>query len=127
MNSSREMAPDRTKVPAPMVALTSMLGSAASNTIARASFNRSISLRNPTRMRREAARRGASVFPAAVAAAATREVLIGAFTRSAAIPTPGHSRRPNTRNATRAIPVGGHRGVTFSSTSAMRRLRRPTM
>jgi len=102
----------------------SMLDSAARKTMAMASRRRSISLRKPTRRSSSAATNGARVFPAAVAAAAAGEELMGQLTRSAPSAIPGHTLPPSTRNATRAIPVGGHSGVTFLATSARLRLRR---
>jgi len=69
-----------------------------------------------------AAASGASVFPTAVTAAATADVLIGRLTANAPIATPGQSRRPQRRKPASAIPVGGHSGVMFSPTSASRRL-----
>ena len=107
---------------APIVALISMLASAARNTIASASRSRSSWGRNPTRSSRMAAASGASVFPAAVVAAANGVALIVRLTANAAIATPGHSRLPRRRNPTSAIPVGGHNGVMFSPTSASWRL-----
>jgi len=59
-----------------------------------------------------------------VAAAAAGEELMGALTRSAPSAIPGQTLRPSTRNATRAIPVEGHNGVTFLAIRARLRLRR---
>ncbi len=122
MTSSRGMLPERTRAAVPTVALSMVLTGAAT-TMATASRTRSISVRNRNRESRVAATRGAIVFPAAVAAAAGRGSM-GAFTRKAARATPGHILRPNTRNATTAMPAGGHSGVTFSLTRASRRLSR---
>jgi hypothetical protein len=117
------IAPDATRVREPMSALIVMLNNAPRNTMAAASRTRSISRWNPTRIRSTAARSGATVFPAAVARAASTFVLIGRFTRSAATATPGHTDRPSRRKAATAIPVGGHRGVTFFSIRASSRLK----
>jgi hypothetical protein len=114
------MAPESTNVPVPMEALISMLRSAARKTIAKASCSRSISLRKPTLTRRSAATIGASVLPAAVAAAASPFVLMGRLTARAASATPGHTPHPKIRSATTAMPVGGHSGVTFRSINASR-------
>jgi hypothetical protein len=114
------MAPETTNVPAPIEALISMLRSAARKTMAKASCSRSISLRKPTLTRRVAATIGASVLPVAVAAAASPFVLMGRLTARAASATPGHTRHPKMRNATTAMPVGGHSGVTFLSINASR-------
>ena len=88
--------------------------------MAKASCSRSISLRKPTLTRSVAATSGATVFPAAVAAAASPFVLMGRLTAKAASAMPGHTRHPKRRNATTAMPVGGQSGVTFLSTSASR-------
>ena len=121
-NSLPSITPEASNVVAPIVALISMLASAARNTIASASRSRSSWGRNPTRSSRMAAASGASVFPAAVVAAANGVALIVRLTANAAIATPGHSRLPRRRNPTSAIPVGGHNGVMFSPTSASWRL-----
>ena len=74
-----------------------------------------------------AATSGASVFPAAVTAAASGPSLIGRFTAKAATATPGHNDRPKSRKAATAIPVGGHSGVTLRSTrDRVRPTRAPT-
>ena len=121
-NCDPPIAPDRTRVPAPIEALTIML-SRARTTTAAASRSRSICHRNPTAMRSVATMKGASVFPKAVAAAAHTWALMGAFTAKAATRIPGHTRRPRMRKATTAIPDGGHSGVTFFPTRASWRLR----
>ena len=114
------MPDDITKAALPIVALIVMLSSAPRPTSATTSRTRSICCRKPTRSSSQAATIGASVFPAAVRTAAGRFV-IGRLTRSAAIATPGHRRRPYRRNATSARPVGGHSGVMLRSTIASRR------
>ncbi len=88
--------------------------------MAAASRRRSISVLKPAARSSSAAAKGASVFPAAVTAAASGWGVIGRFTRKAATATPGHTPRPSSSNATTAMPVGGHKGVTFFSTSATR-------
>ena len=124
---SELIAPETTSVPAPIVALMSMLARAPRKTIANASCRRSSCRRKPTLARSMAATKGASVLPAAVTAAASGPSLIGRFTAKAATAIPGHNDRPNSRNAATAIPVGGHSGVTFCSTSdRVRPIRAPT-
>ena len=61
---------------------------------------------------------------AAAVTAAAADVDIGRFTKNAAIATPGQHRRPYRRNATTAMPVGGHSGVTLCWIKASRRLKR---
>ena len=90
--------------------------------MAKASRHRSICLRNPTACTSVAARRGARVFPAAVTTAASAFGVMGRLTRNAPSAIAGHMRRPNTRKATNAIPVGGHSGVTLRPTTASLRL-----
>ena len=121
----RGMASDSTSVPAPIVALISMLNSAAT-TMAMASLSRSISFRKPIANNSSTATKGATVLPAAVAAAASSEDVIVTLTRNAPRATPGQILRPMRRNATTAMPVGGHSGVTFFSISAKRSPSRAT-
>jgi hypothetical protein len=117
------MAPETTRVTDPTVALMVIPSSAPRNTMAAASRRRSISRRKPTHRNSVAAASGARVFPAAVTAAASGSVLIGRFTRNAASATPGHTDRRRTTKAARAMPLGGHRGVTFRSIRARWRLK----
>ncbi len=65
---------------------------------------------------------GATVFPTAVAAAASAVSLIGRLTVNAAIAIAGHSLRPKRRSPTTAMPDGGQRGVILRSISASFRL-----
>jgi hypothetical protein len=110
--SFEEIWPAISSVAAPIEALTSMLSSAARKTIATASRSRSSSSLNPTRSRSVAARSGARVFPPAIARDASGSTPIETFTANAANATPGQTRRPKMRKATKAMPVGGQKGVT---------------
>ena len=121
---SLAIAPERTSVPAPIVALIPMLRSAASATSRTTSRIRSIERWKPLPSRSQAPTSGAAVFPTAVAAAASALALIGRFTRNAAIAIAGHRRFPRRRNATSAIPVGGQSGVMLWPIRAKRRLNR---
>src|SRR5215216_309286 len=76
-SSSAGSAPDATRTPVPTEALMLMLSSAPTKTMAVASRRRSISRRKPTLASKVAATRGASVLPAAVAAAGRTPVVIG--------------------------------------------------
>ena len=60
------------------------------------------------------------MLPTAMTPAVITVGLIGRLTANAATVIAGHTRRPNTRNATNASPVGGQSGVTLCPTSASR-------
>jgi len=107
-----------------MVALIVMPASAASTMRAIASPSRSSSGWNPTRRRSSTETSGASVFPTAMMAAPNGEGPSGRLTANAATATAGQARRPTSRKATSAIPVGGQIGVTWPWTSARFRLKR---
>ena len=92
--------------------------------IARASRTRSSSSWKPVRRRISAAARGATVLPAAISAAPAGEGPSGRLRAKAAAAIAGQTRRPMSRMATTAIPVGGQIGVTWPWTSARFRLSR---
>ena len=113
---------DSARTDVPTVALIVIATSAPSTMRAAASRKRSSSIRNPIRLRRAAAVSGARVLPAAMTAAPRGEGPMGRLTASAPRNMDGQTRRPNTRIATRAIPVGGQMGVTWPCTRARRKL-----
>ena len=115
---------ETSRVSAPPVADSAMLGSAATNTRATASRSRARSVRKSSRFSSTTATSGASVFPTVMPAATSSEGLRGAFTAKAPSATPGHIRGPSNSSTTTAIPVGGQMGVTCPLTSARCRLRR---
>ena len=117
------MAPDASNADEPIVALTSVLTSAAIR-MDNASRNVVIASRKPTAFSRRHATSGASVLPTAISAAAHSGPPIVALTANAAIATAGHIWGPNVRNATTAMPVGGQNGVTLAPTSESLRLSR---
>ena len=109
---ARGTDPKRTSTELPIVALNAMPPSAPIRIRAAASRSRSSSRRKPTRRKSSTATSGATVLPAAMAAAATGDGPIGRLTAKAARAMAGQAPRPIRRNATRAIPVGGQTGVT---------------
>ena len=88
------------------------------------SRSRSSSRWKSTRRKSSIATNGAKVLPAAMMAAPIGDGPIGRLTANAARAMAGHARRPMRRNATRAIPVGGHTGVTCPWTRAKLKLSR---
>ena len=107
----------------PVVALIIMPTSAAA-IMAIASRSRSSSRWKSTRRKSSAAAKGARVLPTAMTAAPSGDGPIGRFTANAPRAMAGHARRPMTRKATRAIPVGGQIGVTCPWTTAKLKLSR---
>ena len=61
------------------------------------------------------------VFPAVMIAAAASDEPTVALSTNAPIAMPGQIRRPKTKSAARAMPVGGQNGVTCPSTSSCSR------
>ena len=116
--------PERTSTELPMVALIVMAPSAPITIMAIASRSRSSSRWKSTRRKSSIATNGAKVLPAAMMAAPIGDGPIGRLTANAARAMAGHARRPIRRNATRAIPVGGHTGVTCPWTRAKLKLSR---
>jgi hypothetical protein len=55
-----------------------------------------------------------SVFPVAMPKEVKAEPAVVMFTRKALARTPGQTRRPKTRKAASAMPVGGHTGVALT-------------
>jgi hypothetical protein len=111
-------APVSTRVAAPTVALISMPAKAARKTRARTSLSRLSSARKPTRVSSRQAQTGASVSPAVIATTPATDGPIATLARNAPIAMPGQQPMPRRTRQARAIPVGGHSGVTWSRTTA---------
>jgi len=58
------------------------------------------------------------VLPAAIPRDVATVPAVVIFARYAPAKMPGQTRYPNTRNAARAIPVGGHTAVALACTKA---------
>ncbi len=108
-----------------MVALIVMPIRAPSPMMAAASLKRSSSSRKCANLSSSAATNGASVLPVAIKAAPSGDGPMGRLTASAPTNTAGQTRRPRTRMATSAMPVGGQIGVTWPCTRASLKLRLP--
>jgi hypothetical protein len=58
------------------------------------------------------------VLPVAIPIEEATEPAVVMFTTNAPSQIAGHTRYPSSRNATRAIPVGGHTAVALACTKA---------
>ncbi len=106
----------------PIVALTSVLPTAAPNTSASTSRIRSSDGRNPgTSERAQAPSTASRVFPTVTPRALISGSLEVMFDTNAPNATPGHSRRPPNTSAASESPVGGQIAVTCLVANANRK------
>ena len=73
------------------------------------------------RLTRYAATTPSSVFPAAMPIEVASDPAVVRLTKKAPTKTAGQTRTPSSRNAARAIPVGGQTVVALTCTNASRR------
>ncbi|BAC68060.1 hypothetical protein SAVERM_351 [Streptomyces avermitilis MA-4680 = NBRC 14893] len=116
-NWSALSTPAWARVPLPVVALTSIPVNAPRKINASASRERSNSRRNPVRRSSMYEQTGARVFPDTITSTAQTDGPRETLTRSAPSAIPGQTRGPPRSGLARAIPVGGHSGVTWPRTS----------
>ena len=111
--------PARVRLVTPMVALTVVLTSAASPAKAKMSRARSnAAAPRAYRVTRSDPATASSVLPAAMPRDVAAEPAVVMLTANAAAKMAGHTPRPRTSMAARAIPAGGHTGVALAWTEA---------
>jgi hypothetical protein len=106
------------RLPIPMLALIAVLPSAARPVRASTSRSRSIAGRNPARPRSQAPATASRVLPAPMAALTGSGTGVSALNTNAPRNTPRTARRPSSRRAARATPLGGHTGAMLVCTNA---------
>jgi hypothetical protein len=102
----------------PMLALIVVLTGAASPASARTSRTRSSPTPKSARRSSHAPASASKVLPSAIAALTHSGTDVEALNSSAPSATPGTARRPSSRTAARAIPLGGQMGAMLVWTKA---------
>src|SRR5206468_9868643 len=105
-------APLRHRLVTPIVALSIVLSPAPNVTKPTTSSSRSSAVWNPALRSSPAPTNASRVLPTAIPAAVARVSCAVTLATNAPRARPGQTRGPRRRTAARAIPVGGHTGLT---------------